>query len=251
MARKRRRNRETELFVARKQAAPLRVYGDERETAEQKMLALIDAKGGDYFRPSLHPQGEAAHSAWDHMAYTGVKTPLQKELVAQARLHYGLDAPATVEPLGVDYSKGIPEKTIKVIPSVSKAPTDKAQLAPKVEVTPEALINITKPQGPKAPPAQGPKRAQQFKDEAVQEIIEQNPEAIQQLAVEQIAADLNKSTDNFKEELNKINAKDNNELSLYLAALLLGGTGIAMSSQNNEPQLSEEELIALKEAGII
>lgn len=97
-----------------------------------------------------------------------------------------------------------------------------------------------------------PTKAQATKDKFVEEIIEQNPEAIQEMAAEQLAADLNKSTANFKAEVNKMNAKDKNELALYLTALAAGGGGVAaMSSQNNEPQLTEEQLIALKQAGVI
>ncbi len=88
----RRRNRETEKWVAQKTAPIIGIYDDEMDDKLTKMLRLIDAKDGDFYQPSLNPN-PGAQSAWDHIALTGAKTPLQKELVAEARRYYGLDAP--------------------------------------------------------------------------------------------------------------------------------------------------------------
>ena len=88
----RRRNRETEKWVAQKTAPIIGIYDDEMDDKLTKMLRLIDAKDGDFYQPSLNPN-PGAQSAWDHIALTGATTPLQKELVAEARRYYGLDAP--------------------------------------------------------------------------------------------------------------------------------------------------------------
>jgi len=88
----RRRNRETEKWVAQKTAPIIGIYDDEMDDKLTKMLRLIDAKDGDFYQPSLNPN-PGSQPAWDHIAFTGAKTDLQKELVAEARRYYGLDAP--------------------------------------------------------------------------------------------------------------------------------------------------------------
>ena len=134
MARRRPRNRETERFVARHQASPLGIYGDD---AEQKVMALIDAKDGDYFRPSLHPKGDEASSAWDNMLFTGIKTDLQRELVSQAKRHYGLEAPLPVP------ASRKPEP-VAVVPVVVSKPAAKAEKykEKKVEEVKEAMPEV-------------------------------------------------------------------------------------------------------------
>ena len=88
----RRRNRETEKWVAQKTAPIIGIYDDKMDDKLTKMLRLIDAKDGDFYQPSLNPN-PGSQPAWDHIAFTGATTPLQKELVAEARRYYGLDAP--------------------------------------------------------------------------------------------------------------------------------------------------------------
>ena len=88
----RRRNRETEKWVAQKTAPIIGIYDDKMDDKLTKMLRLIDAKDGDFYQPSLNPN-PGSQPAWDHIAFTGAKTDLQKELVAEARRYYGLDAP--------------------------------------------------------------------------------------------------------------------------------------------------------------
>ena len=92
MARRKVRKHDLEKHIAHQQAPYLGIYDDELDTRDTKMMRLIDAKDGDFYQPSLNPN-TGAQSAWDHIAYTGVKTDLQKELVAEARRYYGLDGP--------------------------------------------------------------------------------------------------------------------------------------------------------------
>ena len=184
------------------------------EEGLEEMMRLIDANGGDYYKSDLHPNPQAGE-AIDMLPYTARYTPLQKEIIEDMRRYYGLGTPQQKPVMDVATMPAQQQKEIKAI------------------VDP-------------------PTKAQATKDKFVEEIIEQNPEAIQQMAAEQLADDLNKSTDNFKEKLNEMNSKDKNELALYLTALAAGGGGVAaMSSQNNEPQLTEEQIRALKEAGVI
>ena len=100
MARRKVRKRDLEQHIARQQAPYLKIYDDEIDSRDTKMMRLIDAKDGDFYQPSLNPN-PGAQSAWDHIAYTGVKTDLQQELVAEARRYYGLDAPAPVTTVAV------------------------------------------------------------------------------------------------------------------------------------------------------
>ena len=92
MARRKVRKHDLEQYVARQQAPYLKIYDDEIDTRDTKMMRLIDAKDGDFYQPSLNPN-PGAQSAWDHIALTGAKTDLQNELIAEARRYYGLDAP--------------------------------------------------------------------------------------------------------------------------------------------------------------
>tara|TARA_R100001224_G_C4021720_1_gene149555 strand:- start:992 stop:1627 length:636 start_codon:yes stop_codon:yes gene_type:complete len=208
---KRPRDQGLEKYVAQKQQRPLGLYNEE---GLEEMMRLIDAKGGDYYKSDLHPNPQAGE-AMDMMPYTARYTPLQEEIIEDMRRYYGLGAPQQRPVMDVATMPAQQQKEIKAI------------------VDP-------------------PTKAQATKDKFVEEIIEQNPESIQEMAAEQLAADLNKSTANFEAEVNKMNAKDKNELALYLTALAAGGGGVAaMSSQNNEPQLTEEQLIALKQAGVI
>ena len=205
------RNLELEKYVAQKQQNPLGLYNEE---GLQEMMRLIDAKGGDYYKSDLHPNPQAGE-AIDMLPYTARYTPLQEEIIADMQRYYGLGAPQQRPVMDVTTMPAQQQKEIKAIVDPST-------------------------------------KAQATKDKFVEEIIEQNPEAIQQMAVEQLADDLNKSTDNFKEKLNKMNSKDKKELAMYLAgALALGGGGVTAYSQSKDPELTEEQLIALKQAGLI
>ena len=102
---KRARNRMTEEYVAAKQAP---FIGIDKE----QLLGLIDAKGGDYFRTDLHPRGEEASSAWDHLPYKARYDDLDNELIAQAKAYYGIGspgAPTAASALGVMKSRMSPE----------------------------------------------------------------------------------------------------------------------------------------------
>ncbi len=124
MARRKVRKHDLEQYVARQQAPYLKIYDDEIDTRDTKMMRLIDAKDGDFYQPSLNPN-PGAQSAWDHIAYTGVKTDLQQELVAEARRYYGLDAPAPVTTVAVPVTtpavqaQKLKEDTVELVSGVS------------------------------------------------------------------------------------------------------------------------------------
>ena len=76
-----------ELYMARQQAPILGISYDD---VERKMLPLIEAKGGDFYRASLNPNPQAS-AAYDMLGYNSTHTPLQQEIVAEMRNYYGLN----------------------------------------------------------------------------------------------------------------------------------------------------------------
>lgn len=78
-----------EEWIAKKQAEQMGIYGDERHTGDQKVLALIDAKGGDYYNAELHPN-PGAFDALDKYLFGGHNNPLAHEVIADMRNYYGV-----------------------------------------------------------------------------------------------------------------------------------------------------------------
>ena len=139
----RRRNRETEKWVAQKTAPIIGIYDDKMDDKLTKMLRLIEYKGGDFYRPSLNPN-PGSQVAWDHIAYGGVKSALQKELQKEARLYYGLDAPAPMVSLPVAVAPAAELKTPKAIMDAEKAKEYKQEFVEKINpvLTEEVQSNL-------------------------------------------------------------------------------------------------------------
>ena len=87
MRSRRPRNLDVEKSVAGMQAGVLGIPIED-------MLKLIDAKGGDFYRADLHPQGDAAYDALKNFAFGGHNTPLIPELKADMQRFYGLQTKA-------------------------------------------------------------------------------------------------------------------------------------------------------------
>jgi len=78
---RRRRNIETEKYVARRQASNMGGIDSE------DLLKLIDAKGGDYYRGDLIPTPEG-QSAYDNIGMTQSNSPmfaLQQDILDEMR----------------------------------------------------------------------------------------------------------------------------------------------------------------------
>ena len=138
MAHKRRRNLDTEKYIARKQASAL---GGGLEEAD--LLRMIDAKGGDYYKAELNPN-PGARSAYDHFGMTGhgPTLDLQAEIAADMRRYYGLG----------DTAQRAADPVVRPTVSMDAPMRDPVIDAP-----------------PPAPPTNP--QAQTYKDEAVQEVI--------------------------------------------------------------------------------
>ena len=96
---RKRRNIETEKYVAGKQAANM--GGIDAED----LLKLIDAKGGDYYRGDLIPTSEG-QAAYENLGMTPSNSPmyaLQQDILEEMRGYYGLNTPtrASVVPTPV------------------------------------------------------------------------------------------------------------------------------------------------------
>ena len=140
MAFKRRRNLDTEKYVAQKQAA---VMGG---IDAEDLAKLIDAKGGDYYRADLNPT-PGAREAYDNLGMTPSNNPMfsfQQELLDEMRGYYGLNSATTAT---------------AVAPRVEASSVTKVREAPQPK------------QGPN--PMQGPKeaKAKQLKEEVVNKIL--------------------------------------------------------------------------------
>jgi len=202
MARRKVRKRDLEQHIARQQAPYLKIYDDEIDSRDTKMMRLIDAKDGDFYQPSLNPN-PGAQSAWDHIAYTGVKTDLQQELVAEARRYYGLDAPAPV--------------TTVAVPVAS----------PAVPVTTVAV--------PVTTPAV---QAQKLKEDTVELVSGVSPEVQQQLddylGTQNLIKDI---------EIEQLKGNDNWNKAMMWSALAVaaGGGGFAVGTANEQNNMSEHE----------
>lgn len=84
--RQKQRNRATEEYVARKQ---VNAMGGGVELND--LMRVIDAKGGDYYKPELNPNPDA-RDAYNHFGMTGRADTLalQAELADEMRAYYGL-----------------------------------------------------------------------------------------------------------------------------------------------------------------
>ena len=228
----RRRNLSLEKSIASKHGALLGIPAED-------MLKIIDAREGDFWDVEKHPQADAAFNAINNFMFGGHNDPLAQELRGELGKFYGLQT-----------------KAAPAAP-VTNAPVTTAPVEPVVRT-----INITKPQGPKAPPAQGPRRSfapkpvQDFKDAKVQQVIDTNPNVIDAKTQEILAQDQLMAAEKIQ-ELSDIGPKAAQELEqqadndLMKTALLIaaaGGTGAiggSLLSGPKEPELSDEEKLAL------
>lgn len=190
--RQKQRNRETEEYVARKQ-----VYAMGGGIELDDVMRAIDAKGGDYYKAELNPNPDA-RDAYNHFGMTGRADTLalQAELADEMRAYYGLGnkAQRAADPV--------------VRPTVS---IDAPMRDPVIDAPPPA-------------PPTNPE-AQAYKDEAMQQVIDNNEETI------------GESIRKYKEE-NDINFRN----SALAAAVGLGGIAY---HQSREPE--EEEVIVLSQ----
>ena len=150
------RGRGTDLMkgIAGKHA---RMMGMHNEADVDKLLKIMHDKDDYYFREKFPDQAIARQAEDDYNNFmTG--TSAMNVMADDMRRFYGLQA-----------------KAAPAAP-VTNAPVTTAPVEPVVRT-----INITKPQGPKAPPAQGPRRStapkpvQDFKNAKVQQVIDTNP----------------------------------------------------------------------------
>ena len=136
--RQKRRNLETEKWVAGKQAYALG-NGLERDD----LVRIIDSKGGDYYRAALYPD-PGAYEAYQHIGMTGhgPTLDLQEKIIADMRAYYGLG----------DTAQRAADPVVR--PTVSM---DVPMRDPVIDAPP--------PQPPTNPEAQA------YKDNAVQEVL--------------------------------------------------------------------------------
>ena len=211
----------------------------------EDLLKLIDAKGGDYYRPSLHPQGDAAYDAIKNFAFGGHNNPLAQEVAQDMRRYYGASLPTST-------------------PVPAPAPQQVAVIpAPQqVAVTPAPrVLSTTKPQGPKAPAAQGPRRStapkpvQDFKDAKVETVKATNPNTVSAKTQEILEQDQLMAAQQIQ-ELSGIGQRAAQELEqgskndldmLLLSGALLGtgavGAGVGRATAPQEELTDEEKLM--------
>ena len=136
--RQKRRNIETEKWVAGKQAYALG-NGLERDD----LVKIIDSKGGDYYKAELYPNPDA-YEAYEHIGMTGhgPTLDLQEKIIADMRAYYGLG----------DTAQRAADPVVR--PRVSM---DAPMRDPVLDAPP--------PQPPTNPEAQA------YKDNAVQEVL--------------------------------------------------------------------------------
>ena len=216
MARRKVRKHDLEKHIAHQQAPYLGIYDDELDTRDTKMMRLIDAKDGDFYQPSLNPN-PGAQSAWDHIAYTGVKTDLQKELVAEARRYYGLDGPQLT-----NLPPEIETKLVEMFPAAAPAPS--APTPPAPVPAPSRPANNPKQYSSPIGPEQ---KAMELKKDYVQELSGLTPD--QQLVIDtSLKTDLGRDLDQA--------------LLWGSLALAAGGTGgFAAGTANEQNNMTEHE----------
>ena len=191
--RQKRRNLETEKWVAGKQAFALG-QGVDRED----LVRIIDSKGGDYYKAELYPNPDA-YEAYEHIGMTGhgPTLELQQKIIADMRSYYGLG----------DKAQRAADSVVRPTVSMDAPMRDPVIDAP-----------------PPAPPTNP--EAQAYKDEAVQNVLNTQGDAV------------GDSMREFESQRNK----DFNDSAL-LALLGLGsGVGVA---QALKPE--EEEVIVLSQ----
>jgi len=203
MAFKRRRNIETEKYVAQKQAG---VMGG---IDAQDLAKLIDAKGCDYYNADLNPT-PGAREAYDNLGMTPSNSPmfaLQQDLLEEMRGYYGLNTPKSTAVAPTQATAPLPrtpQRTMGRLPGNMR----------HVEHVDGGFINVGPEQGPmpiQGPkPLQGPKQAQaqQLKDETVNKIL---------------GYDVQKTYDNI------LNSKGMFTDSALTDAAILGGGSLALT----------------------
>ena len=119
MARRRPRNLATEEYVARKQ---VNAIGGGLELDD--LMKIIDAKGGDYYKPQLNPR-EGWLEAYDHFGMTGHRPTLdlQQEIVEEMKQYYGLNGNTARTP------------TPASLPTPARTPTQASLPAPAISPT--------------------------------------------------------------------------------------------------------------------
>lgn len=121
MNHRKRRNRDTEEYVANKQA---RYLGKDAK----EVLDMIDAKGGDYYRVDLYPAQNVVQAAEDEFNSYRTGTPAMEIIADDMRVYYGLKQPRVMTNLPDDLqsmvdniSAPFKEKAAVVIPVASQA----------------------------------------------------------------------------------------------------------------------------------
>lgn len=164
MAFKRRRNTETEKYVAKKQAA---VMGG---IDAQDLGRLIDAKGGDYYRGDLIPTPEG-QAAYENLGMTPSNSPmyaLQQDILEEMRGYYGLNTPtrASVVPTPVAapvFRAAAPTEIKEPFPVQTTVPKE-----PAVKVD-DPYVTTTVPEQKAPSPA-----AEEVKDSYINKILGYN-----------------------------------------------------------------------------
>ena len=192
----------------------MQMFGDDDW---KKIDSKIQSFGNDYYRTELFADKPTmAQAESDYQSFrTG--TPAMDKVAADMRRFYELNAPVPVA-----------------------APVAPVAAPVAVKVTPEV-------------------QAQTLKDEVVKEVIKNNPEAVQKIK-EDIIIEKDLSTSNPYIEhpividtswQEKMDEESKNNLTML--AIAGGGllAGNSVSSPPAEPKLTEEQLIILREAGLI
>ena len=224
--RQKRRNLETEKYVAGKQAYALG-NGLERDD----LVRIIDSKGGDYYKAALYPD-PGAYEAYQHIGMTGhgPTLDLQEKIIADMRAYYGLNQPAqsSLQPAVVAHlpTNAMPVATKQGI--ISEGTTQgparyremgELPLNTRHELTPDGtLISVG--------PTQGPAAAEAYKADVVQDILNTKGDEVSDLM----------------REFEAQNDRDFNQSALL--ALLGLGSGVGIG-QVLRPE--EEEVIALSQ----
>ena len=109
--RQKRRNLETEKYVAKKQ---INAIGGGLELED--LLKIIDAKDGDYYKAELNPR-EGWREAYEHFGMTGKRETLdlQKEIVEEMKQYYGLNGNTARTPTPAASATEVKEKYVNDI----------------------------------------------------------------------------------------------------------------------------------------
>ena len=211
--------------IAKRHARYMQMFG---EDDWKKIDRKIQDFGNDYYRTDLFVDRPTMVQAIDDFETFRTGTPAMDAVAADMRQFYEL-VPASAPAVR---AAPAPAPAVVQAPVVAAAP-----VAPKTQVM---VLNE---------PVQ---KAQALKNEVVKEVIEKNPEIIEDMAQEIALKDIARIDKTVADAVADLNRENRDDLMMLGASLGALGLGVGIGNAGKkEPELTQEQIALLSQAGLI